>query len=327
MKKLILVALIWPAMQFFRPVYAQKEKTKTTENGREIIILKNGDKDKKITIETKDGETYINGKKASEYKDDDVTIVSGKNRGNFIYAPNGGMTLFNEGGEKKAFLGVTTEKDDKGAKVMDVEKGSAADKAGLKEGDIITAVGSKKISDASDLTDAISSYKPKDEVKIYFDRNGKSDNVKATLGERSGLFRSFAYTAPTFKRNQELLKSYNWDFSKKTPLKIQAAPFNFNYNWGVGNMGGRRLGMKIEDTDDGGAKVTNVEEGSAAEKAGLKKDDIITEVNGKKVKDVNEVVEQLRNGDKDSYNLKAKRNGSDMSFDVKIPKRKNKADL
>src|SRR6266516_3774717 len=100
----------------------------------------------------------------------------------------------------------------------------------------------------------------------------------------------------------------------------------FNKFWRFGN---KRLGLKIEDTEnDSGVKITNVEENSVAEKAGLKKDDIITEVDGKIVKDVGEVLDQVRdNQDKTSYTVKAKRNGSDMNFDIKFPKKINNADL
>ncbi len=71
-----------------------------------------------------------------------------------------------------------------------------------------------------------------------------------------------------------------------------------------------------------------MEDESAAAKAGLKKDDIITEVNGNKVKNVNEVRKEVADvKDKNNYNLKAKRNGGDMNFEIKIPKKINKADL
>ena len=50
--------------------------------------------------------------------------------------------------------------------------------------------------------------------------------------------------------------------------------------------------------------------------------------NGKKVKDVNEVKKELAEvKDKASYNIKVKRNGTDMNLEVKIPKKVNKADL
>lgn len=100
----------------------------------------------------------------------------------------------------------------------------------------------------------------------------------------------------------------------------------FTKSWGFGR---GRLGLRIEDTDnDSGAKITDVDEESAAAKAGLKENDVITEVNGKQVKDVNEVKKELAEvKDKASYNIKAKRNGSDMNFEIKIPKKVNKADL
>ena len=50
------------------------------------------------------------------------------------------MHIFSDGGgEKKAFLGVTTESTDKGVKITDVQKGSAAEKAGL---EVIKVTGS-----------------------------------------------------------------------------------------------------------------------------------------------------------------------------------------
>ena len=89
MKKIILIALCWPIFQMYSPVYAQKEKIKENK-GREIIIIKNSDKQKKYTIETKDGEVFINGKPSSEYKDDDINVIRQKFRreGNFLYGPS-----------------------------------------------------------------------------------------------------------------------------------------------------------------------------------------------------------------------------------------------
>ena len=327
MKKIICIAICWPLLQVYKPVFGQKNES--NNKSQEIIIMKNGDKDEKVTIETKNGETLINGKPASEYKDGNIRVITGKEGNNFVFTPRSGMNLFTNG-EKRAFLGVTTEKDDKGVKVTNVEKGSAAEKSGLKEGDIITMVGSKKISDPDDLSDAVTSYKPKDEIKISYDRNGKSESAKATLGERQDMVSAFSYNAPNMKMNQELLRNYNRNFNDRN-FSFTMPPMNFSQNqpFNVLRMGNRRLGVRIEDADNNeGAKVTSVQEGSVAEKAGLKKDDIITEVNGKKVKDVNEVLSKVRETtDKESYTIRAKRNGSEMNFDIKIPKRKNNADL
>ena len=320
MKKLLLLALCWPVFQMYSPLYAQKEKT-GKDKSREIIIMKNSDKDTKVTIETRDGKVFINGKPASDYKDDNFSVITGKENFNFAYTPRGGMNLFNNwDGEKKSFLGVTTEKTDNGVKITDESKGSAAEKAGLKEGDIITKVGDKKISDPEELAEAVTAYKPKEEIKIYFNRNGKSDNVKATLGERSNMAFSFNNSD-----HSDMVRNFNFSMPKIAPMHINPGE-SFGNLWRVGN---HRLGVRIEDTEnDNGTKVTHVDEGSVADKAGIKNDDVITEVNGKPVKNVSDVLNQVRDvADKNAYTIKAKRNGSDINFDIKIPKRKNNADL
>ena len=91
----------------------------------------------------------------------------------------------------------------------------------------------------------------------------------------------------------------------------------------------KRLGLKIQDTEEGGnVKVIEVEEGSAAEKAGLKKDDVIIEIGGVKVENTDDAREQLMpSEEKSAYTIKAKRNGADMTFEVKFPKKLKTANL
>ena len=321
MKKILLV-LAWPLCSY--PVYAQKQKEKTKDDGREIIIIKSNDKDRKITIETKDGEVFINGKPSKDYKDDDISITRQrfKSDQNFLYTPGAGNFKMFENrwnGGSKPFLGVTAEKADDGVKITDVTKGSAADKAGLKEGDIITKVGDKKITDEDDLMDAVSGHKPKDDVNITYKRDGKAADVKANLGETS-YSRAFSF-------NGSAMDEGNFYFSRPKIENAMKLPEAFpSMAWSFGH---KRLGVRIEDTEnETGAKIIDVDDESLAAKAGLKENDVITEVNGKKVKDVNEVRKEIAEiKDKNSYNIKAKRNGTDMNFEIKIPKRINKADL
>lgn len=158
MRKIILIAFCLPLFQILtNPAQAQKEKIKN--DSREIIIIKNGDKEKKLTIETKDGEVFINGKPSSEYNDGDVSVIKRnfQNGSSFNYAPD--AKLFETWGDARPFLGVTTEKADDGAKITKITKGSAAEKAGLKEGDIITKFGDKKISDPDDLMNVVKNIK------------------------------------------------------------------------------------------------------------------------------------------------------------------------
>ncbi len=74
-----------------------------------------------------------------------------------------------------------------GAYVGAVNKDSGAEKAGIKEGDIITAVDGKKVKGMDDLQKAIEGKKPGDEITVSISReeNGKNQNqdLKVTLGK------------------------------------------------------------------------------------------------------------------------------------------------
>jgi len=60
--------------------------------------------------------------------------------------------------------------------------GSPADKAGLKEGDIITKVNSTAIDNTHSLTGVLAQFNPGDQVTLTVIRSGKTMNIQATLG-------------------------------------------------------------------------------------------------------------------------------------------------
>ena len=64
-----------------------------------------------------------------------------------------------------------------------VVAGSPADKAGLKSGDIITAINGETIDQDHSLRRRLTQYQPGDEVEITFVRDGKENKVKVKLGE------------------------------------------------------------------------------------------------------------------------------------------------
>ena len=374
MKKLLLIAAVLGFTSLSYTVIAQDEKTEQPEKkemqerkemkekkekkeSQEIIIRKKGHKDTKITVEIKGDKVTINGKPISEFKDGDITINKrdikvwdGHN--NFSFPPDdmdvyfkGPLTGNFSSGKKGAFLGVTTESNNdgddtkpEGAKITAVTKESAAEKAGLKEGDIITKINDKKVESPESLSEVVTSFKPKDEVTVYYKRDGKENSAKAVLGEtKSGGTMAYSFSSPDNK-----MRSYSYTLPRTPFAEGFQSPkvelWNDEGMRGMDRFNGdafsifprqQKLGLKIQDTEENdGVKVLDTDKDSPAEKAGLKKDDVITEIAGKKVTNTDEAREELReNAEKSLYNIKAKRNGSEMSFDIKIPKKLKTANL
>ncbi|TWW01771.1 PDZ domain-containing protein [Chitinophaga pinensis] len=90
-----------------------------------------------------------------------------------------------------------------------------------------------------------------------------------------------------------------------------------------------KLGLSVQDTEDGkGAVVLSVAPGSAAEKAGFKVNDIVTDVAGSEISSTRDVANAYRtNKEKGSFSAKVKRNGQSKTLEVKVPKKLNKVDL
>jgi serine protease Do len=359
MKKIVFTAAVMCFAAFTTTLTAQDDKgdkpyktEKDKKESQEIIIRKKGEKDTKITVEIKGDQVTINGKPLSEFKDDQITV----NRRNITIRDGKGGTRFQmnpedfegfsfnteDDGVPGAFLGVTTnvysdgndkEGTYKGAEVTNVTKGSAAEKAGLKNGDVITKINDKKVEDPNSLSNVVTSFKPKDEVTVYFKRDGKEQSAKATLGERKeSKTMSYSFSGPDGTARSfsmpRIQVEPRVELDDMSPRVWSPGSGNFNFN---SDMFPRqqKLGVKIQDTEEGkGVKILDVDKDSPAEKAGLKKDDIVTEVGGEKVENTDEMREQLmENKEKSTYNIKATRNGNLVSFDIKIPKKLKTANL
>jgi serine protease Do len=293
-------------------------QTKKENKKEKIIIQKNDDNDGKTVIVIDSNVVTVNGEPLADY-DGNVKVFRRKiERDNSLNSLAPARAFgFNSFNSNAAFLGIFSEKSDKGALIKDVSKGSGAEKAGLLKGDIITKVGDKTISGPEDLSAVIKTYKPGDEVKISYLRDGKKKTAKATLGKADSMM-SFNFDDSLFRGER--------NFNLRMPALRNME--NFQRNFRVFNANQPKIGLRIQETEDGtGLQILNVEEGSAAEKAGLKKNDIINEVNGEKVNSVQEILSEIRQSENKSLKIKAKRNNSVMDFDVKIPKQLRSADL
>jgi putative serine protease PepD len=84
-----------------------------------------------------------------------------------------------------AVLGVSVSDVTGGARVESVTASSAAAKAGLKTGDIITKLDDTSVSGATALTAAVRAHQAGDTVRVTYTRNGTSHTATATLGSAS----------------------------------------------------------------------------------------------------------------------------------------------
>jgi S1-C subfamily serine protease len=101
--------------------------------------------------------------------------------------------LIEDGTATRAFLGVSarTAADDQnsgvgnGAEIVSVDPDSAAAKAGLQAGDVVTAVGDRPVTTSTELTAAVRSKAPGDKVALTVRRGNDTRTAEVTLGSAS----------------------------------------------------------------------------------------------------------------------------------------------
>jgi serine protease Do len=306
-----------------------KEKVKEKKDVQQIIITRKNDKDEKVVVEINGDKVLINGKPLEEYKDKngDISVRLSKLKdmefltrvpnqsGAWNFDGGDNFKLFNEDANH-AMLGVTTEKTDLGAEINSITKESAAEKMGLKEGDVITRVDDKKIEGPDELSAAIKCHKPGDKVTVTYLRDKKEQKGTADLTK---------WKTQNFKME---LGDMNKNIDKVFPRvqTVPRTPYGQNFSWSGGSP---KLGLSVQDTDEGkGVKVIEVDKESNAAKAGIKEDDVVTEVDGKAVNSTDDMVKMIKeNKDKNSMMFKLLRAGKTQNIEVKMPKKIKTTDL
>jgi serine protease Do/serine protease DegQ len=133
----------------------------------------------------------------------------------------------------------------KGAVLVNILEGSPAAQAGLKPGDVVTAVNDKEVSSATDLRNQVGLKRIGDTVKLRIIREGKQKTVAVTVAGRETAER------PSELRNERLAGATFGDIAEQSPAfgRVQ------------------------------GVMVYEVEQRSPIAIAGLREGDIITSVN------------------------------------------------
>ena len=115
-------------------------------------------------------------------------LPGGANNGNGNSNGNNNGGTGNSGGQSTsngAFLGVAISTADNGVAVTEVQSGSPAADAGLKQGDVITAIDGTKVTTPLALRNAVQQHSSGDQITITYTRGGTSNTTKATLTTRS----------------------------------------------------------------------------------------------------------------------------------------------
>jgi serine protease Do len=147
--------------------------------------------------------------------------------------------------------------DPRGVLVADVQSGTAADKAGLKRGDVIVTVEGKAVPNTGKLRTAIALAGAGQQVAIGLIRNGEAIQISAALGGEE--------------------KTETAEVAEATPASlssgVEVQPLT----------SGNRQRYGIEEHVTTGVVVVQVTPGSAAAEAGLRRGDVILEANRKEV--------------------------------------------
>ena len=156
-----------------------------------------------------------------------------------------------------------------GALVSDVEAGSPAETAGLKRGDVITALNGATVKESNELRNEVAEMQPGSEAKLTIVRDGKEQVLTATLGELEGANRP-----ESLERDAEGSAKFGLSVE---PLTAERA-------------------RELEVDAKSGVVVAGVEPGSRAADAGLRAGDVIEQVDRKPVSSIDALRSALNTG-------------------------------
>jgi len=206
---------------------------------------------------------------------------------------------------------------------------SPAAKGGLKEKDVVTEVNGQRVEGAAQFRRMIHEIPAGRSVQLTVWRDGRSQTLSVTLGKSEQGRRAMRRMAPT---------PGTFTFRMPDMPEIPDIPA-MEWNGGA-LLGGRpRLGIDAEDLngqlgaffgapDGEGILVREVNSGSPAEKAGVKAGDVITSLNGERIRSVGELREKLsgKRDEKDrTVKLGVLRNKSAITLTVELPEQAARA--
>ena len=221
-------------------------------------------------------------------------------------------------GGRGAELGVRiTDAASGGVEIDEVQPDSAADKAGLKRGDVIVEFDGERVRSGRQFARLVQETPAGRTVKATIVRNGQRQNVDIQPSEGRQASVILGGDRPNWYLDERF---GDWGH-------LRDLPFNFNFDFDIPGMSGSRLGVTVDElprqlADFFGAKdgvlVTTVTDGSAAQRAGIKAGDVITSINGEPVTSRSELVSALRRADGEEITIGLVRDKKETTLKAKI---------
>src|SRR5580658_6395360 len=198
---------------------------------------------------------------------------------------------------------------------------SPAAKAGLKDNDVITEINGQRVEGEAQFRRMIHEIPAGRSAQFTVWRDGRAQTIGVTLGKSEDRGNMWLKTAPRA-------------FSIELPrVEIPDMPDMPGMDWSGGVLAGARprLGIDAEDLsgqfgayfgapDGEGVLVRTVNAGSPAEKAGVKSGDVITSLNGERIRSLGDLRERLAGKrEEKTVKLGVLRNKSEVSITVELP--------
>jgi serine protease Do len=211
---------------------------------------------------------------------------------------------------------------DGGVRIEQVEPDSAAAKAGLKAGDVVTAFDGERVRSARQFGRLVQETAPGRTVTASITRNDRKQDVQITMTE--GRDAAVIWNDDHFFDR----------FTERLPdLDLGNLPYDFHFDYQFPPMASTgRLGVTVDSLTGQlaeyfgakeGALVTSVADGSAASRAGLKAGDVITSINGNHVASREDLFRVLRDSTDDDVTLGILRDRKQMTVHVKVEPRRS----
>ena len=176
-----------------------------------------------------------------------------------------------------------------GALVADVWPGAAAERAGLKQGDVVVSVNGAPVVDAAALNYVVATHRPGEDLKVGFRRNAAPQTV---------VLRAEAAPA-TPARDERLISGHN-PFEGATVVNLSPAV-------------AQELG--VDPFAPPGVLISKISGGAAAQ-VGLRPGDVVRSVNGREIKLVRDLVGAVM-GQTSAWQLTLERGGQQFTLSLR----------